>query len=145
MMDCVVRVPVFLVLSNQVVMDSGATSCLPDEESCTSRVTPEAFLGKGQWSYGCWGVRRRSSALFLGLLDPMSSPIKGVALGLCALDTRRALWATRIAKCPSHRVDHWVLRCRSPARMALVRQTQQNSALGLPTRNALTEVLLSHS
>lgn len=29
--------------------------------------------------------------------------------------------------------------------MALARQTQKNSALGLATRNALTEVLLSHS
>lgn len=43
--------------------------------------------------------------LFLGLLDPMSSPFKGVALGICALATERALWTTRITRESSHRRD----------------------------------------
>ena len=46
MIDCVVQVPVFLVLSNQVVMDSGATSCPSDEGSCTSRELLEGFWAK---------------------------------------------------------------------------------------------------
>lgn len=31
MRDCIVHVPAFLVLSNQVVMDSGETPHVPDE------------------------------------------------------------------------------------------------------------------
>lgn len=43
--------------------------------------------------------------LFLGLLNPMSSPFKGIALGLSALATQRALWATRITRESSHRME----------------------------------------
>lgn len=74
---------VFLALSDQMMDGDGWWSNpLLDEGSCTSRVTPWGLLGKCQWKGGCFGGTRHS----LGLLDQMSSPIQGVAFGICALD-----------------------------------------------------------
>lgn len=110
---------VFLALSDQMMDGDGWWSNpLLDEGSCTSRVTPWGLLGKCQWKGGCFGGTRHS----LGLLDQMSSPIQGVAFGICALDRGWALWVSKMAKCPSHGVDHWMLKCRSPARMVLASQ-----------------------
>lgn len=77
-----------------VERDGGATPCLLDEGSCTSRVIPWGLLCKCLWKGGCWGGAGHS----LGLLDPMSSPI------------HRGF--TKMAKCPRHRVHYWMLKCR---------------------------------
>lgn len=119
----------------QIVLSMYCVSCTqwPDdgwwwmvEQPCVSlmrgaappELTPWGLLGKCQWKGGCFGGTRH----FLGLLDQMSSPIQGVAFGICALDRGWALWVSKMAKCPSHGVDHWMLKCRSPARMVLASQ-----------------------